>query len=56
MNKTKEKYITVTEVAKHFNITGAMLNKIFIDLSWSHQEDKWRIATELGVSNGAKQL
>ena len=54
--KIKIQYIKATEIAKHFNIPIRKINKIFENLKWAIKEDKHWIATELGISAGAKQL
>lgn len=48
-------YITVTKIAQHFQIEPANLNLIFAQLKWAYKENKWWIATEQGVTKGAKQ-
>lgn len=48
-------YETVTEIAKHFKITAMELNTIFSHLKWSYKENRWWLATELGVQKGAKE-
>lgn len=52
MNNT---YFTVSDIAIYFNISNQKMNKIFLDLAWTEKQDKWWIATELGLKNGAKQ-
>ena len=53
--KIKIQYIKATEIAKHFNIPIRKINKIFENLKWAIKEDKHWIATELGITAGAKQ-
>jgi restriction system protein len=56
IKKTKEKdFLTVTEVAKHFKIEASELNNIFSNLKWAIKEDRWWIASEIGIKLGAKQ-
>ena len=50
-----KKYLTVTEIAKSFEISPIELNHIFSDLKWAYKENRWWLATELGISLGAKQ-
>jgi len=52
MNNT---YLTVTEIATYFNTSNQKINKIFLELTWAKKQDRWWIATELGLENGAKQ-
>jgi len=52
MNDT---YFTVSDIAVYFNISNQKINKIFQELAWAEKQDKWWIATELGLNNGAKQ-
>ena len=52
---TNKKYLTVTEIAKSFEVSAIELNRIFSDLKWAYKKDRWWLATELGVSLGAKQ-
>ena len=49
-------YVTVTQIAQHFKIEPADLNNIFASLKWSYKKDKWWIATDQGISKGAKQF
>lgn len=51
----KEEFITVTEVAKHFKIEASALNNIFSHLKWAYKEERWWIATDKGLTLGAKQ-
>jgi len=51
----KPTYHTVTDIAVYFNISATELNQIFLRLNWAKKEGKWWIATDLGISNGAKQ-
>ena len=48
-------YISVTDVAKHFNISARELNKIFEKMNLIEKRDRWIIATELGKKHGAKE-
>jgi len=54
-NTEKTTYITTTDIAKHFNISARKLNTIFEKLKWAKKQEKWWIATELGLTKGAKQ-
>ena len=51
----KDEYLTVTEIAKAFQISASELNNIFSQLKWAKKEARWWIATERGISLGAKQ-
>lgn len=54
--KKKEiKYIKVSEIALHFQITARKLNEILELLRWAKKEDIHWIATEQGKKNGAEQ-
>lgn len=55
METKNEKYINVTELAENYNITPKELNNIFEKMKLIKRENKWIIATELGIINGAKQ-
>jgi len=55
IKKSIDEYITVTELAKHFKIEASALNNIFSNLKWAYKEERWWIATKLGISLGAKQ-
>jgi phage antirepressor YoqD-like protein len=48
-------YLSVTEIAKHFKIKPNELNIIFSELKWIYKNNKWWIATDLGIMLGAKQ-
>lgn len=52
---SNKKYLTVTEIAKSFEVSAVELNHIFSDLKWAYKENRWWLATELGISLGAKQ-
>ena len=51
----KPTYHTVSDIAIYFNISPRELNKIFEQLKWAEKQDKWWIATKLGVKYGANQ-
>ena len=51
----KEEFINVTELSKYFKIEASALNNIFSHLKWAYKEERWWIATELGLTLGAKQ-
>ncbi|MDF1877001.1 restriction endonuclease [Sulfurimonas sp. SAG-AH-194-L11] len=48
-------YCTVSDIAIYFNISARELNKIFEQLKWAEKQDKWWVATNLGIKHGAKQ-
>jgi len=54
-NISNEKYLTVTELSKHFKVTPAQLNNIFQELKWLKREERWIILTDMGEYHGAKQ-
>ena len=51
----KPTYCTVSEIAIYFNISARELNKIFEQLKWAEKQDKWWVATSIGIKNGANQ-
>lgn len=51
----KPTYQTSSDIAIYFNISARELNQIFLQLKWAEKEDKWWIATELGLKHGASQ-
>jgi hypothetical protein len=53
--KNKPTYMNATEIAKHFDISAQELNKIFEELNWAKKEERWWIATKIGISKGAEQ-
>jgi type III secretory pathway component EscV len=57
IHKNEEKNImNTTNIAKHFNISARELNKIFEELQWAYKENRWWLATELGIKKGAKEF
>ena len=51
----KPTYNSVSDIAIYFNISSRELNKVLSQLKWAEKQDKWWIATQLGIENGAKQ-
>jgi hypothetical protein len=51
----QSKYKNVSDIANHFSISTAELNKIFEQLDWAIKSGAWWIATERGKSYGAKE-
>lgn len=51
----KNNYVSVKDVAKHFQLTTNELNEIFQTLNWSRQENKNVTMTHLGKYYGAKE-
>ena len=52
----KPTYNTVSDIAVYFNIPPRDLNKIFEQLKWAEKQNKWWIATKLGIKYGANQV
>lgn len=55
-NPINQNCLTVTQIAKEFKIEASELNTIFSHLKWAYKEDRWWLATELGIQKGAKQF
>jgi Holliday junction resolvase-like predicted endonuclease len=55
-NHSKVIYISVTEIAKHYDMSAPEINNILIALKWAYKSGKWRIPTEIGIYNGAKEF
>lgn len=55
ININSETYQNATDIAKYFNISAIELNDIFKTLGWAYKQDRWWIATDLGIRKGAKQ-
>ena len=53
--KTKEKMLTPTDIAKQLNTSAAKINNIFINLGWIEKKEKWILATKSGKLNGAEE-
>jgi len=51
-SSSKSTYMSVTNLSTHFKLTPIQLNKIFSELKWAEQNDKWWIPTKLGKSKG----
>jgi len=47
--------VNASTLAIYFNITAQEVNHIFEELKWAIKENKWWIATELGISKGGVQ-
>lgn len=56
INKQDHKqYLQVSEITKHFRLPAGKLNQIFTELNWVYKSEKWWVATDLGIKNGAEQ-